>query len=810
MVEVPKGDAKSLEVTIRPGAPDTGAPPLPSLLDPVKPQDTLLPPLKTKDEIIEGLAPEELDTKAPLPDDQPELPPGVTPFDPEKEPIMGSGVLPEGVTPFVEDEPTSMIDTMLEKGVDRFLGMDVDDPIPWWRAGSQFSGALGGAYYGSRIGAAVALIAPPLAVPATIVGTMGGGAVGLVAGSVAPEAGMVAGEFLGLLDPKVREDSGLSNTELKTLVEGEVILEIWTLGGLSAARALIRQGVKHFTGLSKETAMKAMRAAAHGILLTPVQLGGKRFPIAYISVFGRMPVFFSGKARQALGAVDQAIKGVVTGMPGRMAAIDSWSTISRQMFKDAQLLIKRMNEYFEIRYQDLWKEGEALGVAVSPKSAIEMGYEIVRRADKKRASQVQEMLVRVDPDSPPMIVEVIRKADYDDGIMPVIKFIEKEIAPMVGELSGKVRNQTHLQLDNVLTKLDQKIAELEKDPLMRWSINQLMDLRNAIRYDAVENALTPAAREFGEKLRALDQDFSTMMMELMDNSIAQRFGTVTKKGLRGKQLVEDATRVPVDQLAKYIAKNLQSVEEVEQLAKLVGKKTFKRIAARYIDNAVERATVLTDDGAGVRFSPNQFAKWLGLTEKVGDKKAAITKMLEIADTGLTITDLEDVVEFARLAGAIDIPKVSTYLARRGTIGGLSGLVNSVLPAAAVGAAAGSGGMKWFGVHWIISGLMITSSRGISRAITNPENAMLFKEMLAPHASRAVRQSRYLTLMNNMIEAGIEDIAGERRARNRGPNPDRLKRQLKADREALNEALRLYNEGMNREADLMGIFPGEER
>src|SRR5690606_39673734 len=62
-------------------------------------------------------------------------------------------------------------------------------------------------------------------------------------------------------------------------------------------------------------------------------------------------------------------------------------------------------------------------------------------------------------------------------------------------------------------------------------------------------------------LPILDTEFSHTMSELFETSVAKRFGSVERRGLRGVG-TDKTTRMPVDQLARSVV-NLNSPQAIE-------------------------------------------------------------------------------------------------------------------------------------------------------------------------------------------------------------------------------------------------------
>src|SRR3990167_2159674 len=146
------------------------------------------------------------------------------------EPPSGVPELPHG---FALIEPPKESPSVGRRMVQRFLGTDVDDPLELTRMGTSIVGMIGGGIAGSRI---PALPGPAGLVVNPVTGAVAGSMIGGFAGRIAPEATMEAGEALGILPPGTRMRVGLGPEGMRTVVEGEALLDLATGGGISALR----------------------------------------------------------------------------------------------------------------------------------------------------------------------------------------------------------------------------------------------------------------------------------------------------------------------------------------------------------------------------------------------------------------------------------------------------------------------------------------------------------------------------------------------------------------------------------------------
>jgi hypothetical protein len=193
---------------------------------------------------------------------------------------------------------------------------------------------------------------------------------------------------------------------------------------------------------------------------------------------------------------------------------------------------------------------------------------------------------------------------------------------------------------------------------------------------------------------------------------------------------------------------LESPQAIDELSRLVEPETMRRLAARVFDDAVSDSMVRTGDGI-MQFSPDRFARIMGLNRADTAKRAALDKLLESSGSPLRMTDMDDILRAARAIEGAEIPNVSSFIARRATIGGIRSVINAAVPGmvlAGGGAAAGSTGI-------IASLALLMGSRGISRALSNPTTARALKDVIQDEARGVViSRSKWEAIIRGTIGA----------------------------------------------------------
>lgn len=590
----------------------------------------------------------------------------------------------------------------------RFMGTDVDDPLEFQRLGTVMAGATVGGIAGTRT--------PTLPGPAGIfvnplTGAFLGSAIGTGIGVVAPESVLKFGEDIGALEPGTQEKLGLSAQDLKTVLEGEILLDVATGGGFSILRGVGRATARGLSGVSKEGLAIAKASGERGIHLMPVQVGDRIIARGFVAVMGRFPLIGS-KIRKRGQAAEKALEESLLGLRENIGPLRAFSDISETIFSDGRNLVKSVNNHFREKYGALWKQADEAGISVIPKETLSKADEILKTLSAQTPRTVGGEATSPGP-----------------SLQKIKTFIENEILPLREAGANKTifAKQSLRQMDGLVSKIDQEIASLEPGQ-KRFTLSLFNQLRQAAQGDAVQNVRGVNADKIARGMKELDAEFSKVMSEIFETSTAKRFGSVRRRGLRAIEF-DDTTRIPIDQLSNILIK-LDSPQAMTELSKLVTPDTYKSIVARVLDSAVTDS--INTKQAGRFFDPEVFAKRLGLNDKNGARRKAVSEMLKQSKTQLTIEDLDTYLDAARVISNLDMPNVSTFIARRATIGGIQSLINGVIPglglvsaSSAIGAAAGA----FVGIATFVG-----SGRLISAILSRPESIRAFRDVAKQEAA----------------------------------------------------------------------------
>lgn len=628
----------------------------------------------------------------------------------------GKGPPPPPTGQVSQPEPS-----ILGKMGGRFMGSDIDeDPYPFTRLSAIIAGAVGGGMGGTKAGAAGGSFFGPVGAG---VGAVGGGVVGTLAGvalgAASPELTMEIGEQLGLLDAGTREKQGLSNDELKTVIEGELLLEMATGGGLAATRLAGRGAVNLWTGMGRKSRQLAEVGAREGINMMPVQVGSREMPRSFVSIFGRFP-FIAGPLKRQGAEVDHALKTAFENLPARIAIPASMNEVSADIFSSLKQLAVNVDHQFALRYEDTFKLADKMGVKIKPEGTL---------------ARAEEILTNIVRDTP-TAAKGKKAARPPKSIIDVRRLIQDSVLVMQ-DTAGKPTAQSLRQMDGLMSAIDETIGEFSKDGL---DTKYLAQLRQAVAKDIMDlgrGAIGPGgmpARDVGRRLRAIDQDFSNTINAMFESATANRLGSVTRRGMGGIKY-QQAANVSIDHLADILLKG-DAPSTIDDLSKMLAHapEVMKKLGATVLDRRIETSMGHLAGGA-TEFNVSKFAKQMGLDDKKGFRYQQTEKLLNIAG-GVTMEELGKFTEFGRAIASVEIPNVSTFVARRATMGGLRTAARVLVPGLALagGAAAGQSDSPW--AKTIAGGLLfIGGGRLLSKALANPDSARALRYVLRSESGR---------------------------------------------------------------------------
>lgn len=645
--------------------------------------------------------------------------------------------------PLGEGDPATVPELPMEnpglvaKAVNRLFGTDVDDPLPWTRLGTTVAGSIGGAMLGARVPG------PPMVKGAAAIA---GGLAGTAAGAAAPETTLQALEMTGILQPGERDRIGLSNEQLMTVVEGEAVLDAFTLGGVSIARGVGRGITSVLTGANRGSRRMAEEATREGIAMLPVQVGERTFARGFVSVMGRFPWVAAGLKRRARETVSQ-VSTAFDGIPQRLGPTSTFDEVSGRILREARETSNTISQDFTRRFDDLLARADMQGIRVRPVN--------VRAATEAVNKQLQRAVPRVDPRVHGAEVPLEVTRNHRD----LQRFINGTVRRLYS--GTQIADLTVRQMDTVLQTIDEKMVKYAESG-DNIAMTRLERIRQAFQADMVNNAVSAGNRplnqqgqELVREFRALDQDLTETVNFLFNSTTAQRLGSRISPTTRSA-VFQNTGMQGADAMAKTLLRG-DAPNAVAEIARLTTPETMQRLGNAYFTEAIEKAMQPAMEGNARTFDVEALSRTLGLNAPSSARYAQTEAILREAG-GMSMDQLQTLVGIARQVGETEIPDVSTFIARQATFTGIRGAVRAAIPFATVaGAGAATAGT---GAGLVMGALTIGGARMLAGMISNPASARALRRVLDAEATTATRRAAFVRAtgfgIGQMLDAEVID------------------------------------------------------
>lgn len=559
------------------------------------------------------------------------------------------------------------------------------------------------------------------------VGTVVGGVTGTLVGAMAPENTLDALEMMGVLEPGSRDRMGLSDDQMKTLLLGEASLDLFFMGGVAAARGVGRGVSNILTGANATSKGLAEVATREGIALLPVQVGEGAFARGYVSVMGRLPIIAGPIKKGATRSLDQ-IGRMFEGIPQRLGPLASMDEVSGNIMRDAHYTMDGVARHFETQANQLMARADNIGIKILPRTTRSTTDNLIRQLDKEASTGFGGQAIPADAPSRDL------RAFINSHMRPM-----NEIDPATGR-SGLEMGQFSLrQVDNLIGQVGRKIAfwaaKGETQVMQRYE-----QLYESLRADSLigmvrgRNAAgeailttTDESRGLMNQFRNMDEDQAYTMATFFQTTTARRLGITTSVTGRAAQMAELGTR-GMDKMGEVVLRG-DSPEAVAELARLTSPNTMRQLSNAVFNKALEEAYIDTSK-AGVRmFSIEAFEKSLGLSAPTSSKYRQTAALLE-ASGGMSIDQLRTFAQITRRASEVEVPNVSSFLARKMTLGGMESITKALPGATMMGAATGGGAAAGGLLTGLVAGVTTAGGlRLVASIISNPNSSRALSRVM---------------------------------------------------------------------------------
>ena len=553
---------------------------------------------------------------------------------------------------------------------------------------SVMAGSMAGFEAGSRIPG-------PMKAPAALVG----GTLGAAGGYFASEFG---DDIARWFSPKVGEVIGPEPSVQQRMNEaGEVILNDMTYGGgAQIAGPLLRGGVRLAGGLTQSGLDLAKNARQVGINLSIADVTESTVIPWITTIFGKFPLIAGPITRHAK-ELGKGVHDAVDRLFITMAPLSNMGAMGRRVDKIADAHFRLFRSHFNKRYEELFTLARQLGGEVPSSGAVRV------------ADDYAELLQRK--------MSAVAWADHPFG-----KWYRSEIgqkltsgglpmAPLEGAIvsTGPVRYREFMSVDRHVGLIESLARVVQDNPGHNWK--EIMEpFKNAMD-KSVLGITTPVrnkttgkvenlySKRLSEMWSKIDTEYSAVLREIFETRVAKSLNRisgnrwankVTKENSRPPELTvniltENNTKSNWQSMAKLIPGDLGAPgKKIGRMAGIVGQwlnKGFQR--AREYDVAAEQGISVLSKERG-DFSLKTWFKHTGMDDPNSIAYEGTREAIKHSNIGWS-----NFVAFNdALVAAVrsNVPNVSSFIARKVNISGISAIRSMVLPGAAAAGGAGAG------------------------------------------------------------------------------------------------------------------------
>tara|TARA_R110002167_G_scaffold5998_2_gene27448 strand:- start:60 stop:2378 length:2319 start_codon:yes stop_codon:yes gene_type:complete len=294
-------------------------------------------------------------------------------------------------------------------------------------------------------------------------------------------------------------------------------------------------------------------------------------------------------------------------------------------------------------------------------------------------------------------------------------------------------------LDNVYPMSKSKAKNL--DPNLLSDIATKLKFADKVYANGLENSiitnkLKKQASDAGVKLTAIPGK------KVFDSSVARDFKKVDKNIFGPGFEVQGS--ITADQLGKVLIANRNVTPQLlDDLRTLVGDKAYKNFVRSRLQTGYDKSLVTFSEPSrtGLMFDPYKFESNLGLNTEAG--RELLESMLK--GSKLKINDLDAFFNVAKNHAGLKIPDVSSFVARRATLGG----TKSVLGGFALGYTSYQNPIRGAGLIYL--------ARKTSNFLTNPKQLEDVMKVLDPNSTASQMKIASLKLVDAMISDSQNNI-----------------------------------------------------
>tara|TARA_R100001591_G_scaffold111593_1_gene123307 strand:- start:1382 stop:3409 length:2028 start_codon:yes stop_codon:yes gene_type:complete len=507
----------------------------------------------------------------------------------------------------------------------------------------------------------------------TLMGGVVGGAVGGLAGGVLGAAG--GGQVYDIFESFIRgEELNLDDTSKQAFqdIKREAMFNMGAMSLPGLKPAITRLLLKKDKGQLVAKDVKQLKEAGDriGVDIFPFDVMGK-FGNLYSKVAGVFPIT-GNPIKNAAAKRGETLNNVRNQILNDLAPNTHLSELGVKMFNAAKNSSKEFNNVASIMYKEFYDQAASINKKFIPTQQIKKTAQsaiddfLTKRPTAITTKTVKGKKVKVKSKIPANVNKkyeayINQLSNLEDFITPAqVKQIKQDLAEFSSVIAGKDGGGVF--------KLT-KIAKSADASLRNFNNYNMSAFAND------PNVTPQTLQKLIQKLQIADK-FYANGIQLYGRSTAQKF-TKADRNIFVKGFNKPGSIEP-DEIFKAVVKT-GSPQSLDDLRTLIGQENFESVARKVIDGAFKKASVRGDKLRGLLFNPVILEEELGLAGKnASDLLKNITK-----GTRLDSQRLEDLINVSKYHANLDIPDVSSFVARRATLGGARSILGGVAMGAGV-------------------------------------------------------------------------------------------------------------------------------
>lgn len=415
------------------------------------------------------------------------------------------------------------------------------------------------------------------------------------------------------------------------------------------------------------------------------------FPVVQgaAKIIGKFPFIGSPFTRQ-FGKAKYDVDAFAENTFARLGPVSAITDLSEDVVNIAQKRFKVFKNAVNRKYKIAKDLAELSNAQFDAAPIVNLARKIGTAA---RSDAPQIFATKTVEQKLPSMARPIKRTVKETKPLPTAS-AEADFLDFVGDLQQLTPTQTITQLDTLAARLDDIASSGRKAGLNKTVFLPATQLKKALE----QSLRTSGDPKLTAAFNDADDFFTRTLSTKFETATAKKFGRVDKRMFSVG--IDEPGSLTSDQILDVVmsTKSPKALSQLRQLLGARGKAIFRRAVARDVDDAFGIAMKDVEKNG---FNKDGFLKRLGLNNP---KSAEYQATLErVKGLRLNVDQIRKFAVIADKALPEGMPNISTFVARRGTLGGFRSVISALLPVAASG---GAGAVAGIGVASAIFGSLV--------------------------------------------------------------------------------------------------------